>query len=84
MQPVLRKSVVILGERAAVNGMMIVKSLVADPEELEAWTVKEYAPGVEGVPEILPSIPRVKPSGSEPSERVHVMGVEPRALRSAE
>ncbi len=64
---------------------MSVKSLVSSPAELAALTVKVKAPGSVGVPEIVPVfVSSVSPSGSVPSERVHVMGVEPIAARVVE
>ncbi len=80
----MRKSVVIFGERWAVNGMMIVKRREVEPAELVAVTVKEDAPGVVGVPEMVPEEDRVSPVGRSPLARVHVMGDEPRAERVAE
>lgn len=74
----------IFGERCAVNGMMMVKSREVEPAELEAVTVKGNAPGVVGVPEMVPEESRLRPSGREPEERVHVMGDEPMAERVAE
>ena len=49
----------------------------------EAWTVKVKMPVAVGVPEILPDASRVRPSGSEPSVMLHVIGVAPIAVRSA-
>ena len=80
----MREVVVIFGERPAENGTRMVKSLEAVPAEFEAWTVKENAPGVVGVPEMLPEEERVRPAGRSPLARVQVMGDEPIAERVAE
>lgn len=74
----------IFGERSAENGTRMVKSFADEPAEFVAWAVKENAPDVVGVPEMLPAESRVRPAGSEPERRVHVMGVEPIAERAAE
>lgn len=84
MYAVLRRLVVIFGERPAVNGTRRVKSFEAVPTEFVAVTVKGNAPGSVGVPEIVPEESRLRPSGSEPSERVHVMWVAPMAESVAE
>ena len=80
----LRKSVLIFGERDAVKGMMMVKSFEAEPAEFEAVAVKEKAPALVGVPEMLPEEERVRPAGRSPETRVHVMGFEPIAEMFAE
>lgn len=80
----LRKSVLIFGERDAVKGMMMVKSFEAEPAEFVAVAVKEKAPAWEGVPEIVPEEERVRPAGRSPLARVQVMGDEPIAERFAE
>ena len=78
----LRVVVVITGAVQS-GGLLIlrVNFFVALPMEFAAFTVNEYEPAADGVPEIVPSVARVIPSGSLPPERVHVMGVVPEAVR---
>ena len=64
--------------------MMMVKSFEAEPAEFEAVAVKEKAPALVGVPEMLPEEERVRPAGRSPLERVQMMGDEPIAERFAE
>ena len=64
--------------------MMMVKSFEAEPAEFVAVAVKEKAPALVGVPEMLPDGKRERPAGRSPLERVQVMGVEPSAERVAE
>ena len=63
---------------------MMVKRREVEPAEFEAVTVKGNAPGVVGVPEIVPDESRVRPVGRDPEERVHVMGEVPMAESVAE
>jgi hypothetical protein len=61
--------------------MVIDNAFVSLPPPFVAFTVKLNVPVAEGVPEITPAVERVKPVGNEPLSRVHVIGVEPVAVR---
>ena len=74
----------IFGERTAGNGTRIMNSFEADPKEFEAVAVKENAPGVVGVPEIVPAESRERPGGRSELAGVQVMGDVPIAEMIAE
>jgi hypothetical protein len=54
---------------------------VVAPAELLAWSMKLYVPADDGVPLSAPLAASVKPGGSVPDQRLHVMGAVPVADR---
>ena len=74
----------IFGCLISEKGTISVKSFVFSPAEFDALTVNVNTPSSAGMPEIVPEESSVSPSGSVPSEIVHVMGAEPIASRVVE